>query len=79
MEICGDVGAVSREGLLRVLAENDVSIDQEGEKFTFSNGEVIEAQELPSRLPRRLVHRFSRLFGIAIHRFYHPGDRMRVN
>ena len=79
MEVCGDIGAITRHELLRVLCKHGVRIVHEGDEFTLSNDGVLESQSLPNAKPRRMVHRFARIFNIPIHGFYHPNDPLHIN
>lgn len=79
MDVCGDIGAVPRHDVLSVLRNSGVSVAEDGDMVTLYMDEVLEAHRLPASIPRRLVHRFARLFGIPIHHFYHPSDPLNVN
>ena len=79
MEACGDIGAVTRHDVLRVLCSAGVRIVKDGDEFTLSADDVLESQRLPASVPRRMVHRLARLFDVPIHSFYHPSDPLRLN
>jgi hypothetical protein len=67
-------GTVAREYVIRILAENGVSVlPQKGSKngeLVFAKGSVLEVRTLPNPVSRRTVHYLSRKFETAIHLFY---------
>lgn len=67
-----DDGQVAREIVLAVLArEGGVSVSKNGDEITLAKGELADVYvRLPAKLGRNMLHRFSRRFGIEIHRFY---------
>ena len=69
-----DDGTVAREYVLRILGEGGVTISPQkdsktGELVLAKNG-YLDVRCIPDPVSRRMVHRFSRTFGIAIHLFY---------
>lgn len=73
MTYCGESGAIPRERVIKVLENHQVAVsspNMDGTMLISGQG-AVEAQLLPELVPRRMIHRLSRIFGITIVRFYH--------
>jgi hypothetical protein len=67
-----DSGEVDKDTVLTVLRHAGVNIFVDGSKHVLSKGNVIEVQFLQPKVSRRMLHHFSRKFGISIHLFFNP-------
>jgi hypothetical protein len=73
IESAAELGAVSRERVLRVLRDHDVAVkvdDENVDEVTIISGAIAEAYSLPDPVRKRMLHRFARIFGIPIAKFY---------
>ena len=71
-----DSGSVKAEVVVEVLRAHDVDVStdstSENEQTVMIDGDVVEVQEFPSTVNRRMVNRLAHKFNVPIHHFYHP-------
>ena len=48
------------------------SDENQQELTTMIKGNIVEVQQFPRVLSRRMVNRLARLFDVPVHHFYHP-------
>lgn len=69
-------GEVDREIIIAVLRANGIDVHGQDEgpqdMLVIVKGDLIEAQQLPKRVSRKMVHYFSRKYNVPIHLFYNP-------
>ena len=65
---------VGREHVLNLLRLHDVEVspDEEGDLYDLRKGEVVESQALSPGVPRHMVGRLSRKFGVPMGLFFEP-------
>jgi hypothetical protein len=69
-------GEVDRDIVIAVLRANGVDVHRQdqgpADMLVIAKSGLIEAQQMPKVLSRKMVHYFSRKYGIPIHHFYNP-------
>jgi hypothetical protein len=69
-------GEIDRDIVIGVLRANGVDVRGQdhgpANMLVIAKGELVEAQQLPKAVSRKMVHYFSRKYGIPIHHFYNP-------
>lgn len=63
-------GALKLDRVLRILKTGGVIVASENDMTTLSKGDVSESYRLGPIVHRRMINRFSRVFGVDIAKFY---------
>ena len=69
-------GEVDLDVAIAVLRANGVVVHGQDKgpanMLVIARGDLIEAQQFPKNLSRKMVHYLSRKYGVPIHYFYNP-------
>ena len=65
-------GAVDRDTVIRILKEQGVGIQMEGETAMLSKGMIFEAQNFPPMVHRCVLQYLSRRYDLNYLAFYYP-------
>jgi len=69
-------GEVDRDVLIAVLRANGIDVHGQDsgprDMLVIAKGDLVEAQQIPNSVSRKMVHYFSRKYSVPINLFYHP-------